>query len=147
MKKDSTQSFLLKGNCKRLIRFLLVGIFLVSQLTAYGQQKTVTGTVTGEDGNPLVGVTIVVKGTVRGALTDVDGKYSIPDLAADDVLSFSFVGMKVQEFTVGNQTSIDVRMESDAFGLSEVVVIGYGTSRKQDLTGSIVKVEAEDFLK
>jgi len=147
MKRNTTPSFLLKVRCMNYAKYLMVGIFLLFQLGAYAQPRTLTGTVTDENGNPLAGVTIVVKGTIRGTLSDFDGKYSIPDVDDSDVLAFSFVGMSVQEIAVGSQQSMDITMVSDAFGLSEVVVIGYGTSKKQDLTGSVVNVKADEFLK
>jgi len=147
MKKNSTQNFLHKNGFMRFVKFLLVGIFLIFQLGAYGQGKTVTGTVTEDDGTPLAGVTVIIRGTTQGTLTDIEGKYSLPNVPDNATLSFSFVGMRVREIAVGTQTTINVALETDAFGLDEVIVIGYGTARKKDLTGSVVNVQAEDFLK
>ena len=109
------------------------------------QQGSVSGKVTDKTGTPLPGVTVVVKGTTKGTITDVDGSFTIVDIAAEDVLRFSFVGMKMQEIPVGNQTQINVSMEEDAIGLEEVVAIGYGTIKKSDLTGSVTSVETEDL--
>ena len=147
MKKNTTQSFLPEVNYRILAKFLFAGIFLIFQLGAFAQQKTLTGTVVGDDGLPLTGVTVIVKGSTTGTLTDIDGKYSLPDVPDNATLSFSFVGMRVQEIAVGTQTTINVALETDAIGLNEVVVIGYGTAQKKDLTGSIVNVDAEDFLR
>lgn len=146
MKKKTMQSFLLKGHVKLLAKLFLVGIFLISQLGAFAQHKNVTGTITGSDGAGIPGVTIIEKGTTAGTITNVDGVYtiSVPESAT---LVFSFVGMKTKEIAVGSQAKIDVTMETDAIGLDEVVAIGYGTSRKKDLTGSIVNVSAEDLEK
>lgn len=128
-------------------KILLAGIFLIFQLVMYGQQRSLTGTVTGDDGTPLIGVTVVVKGTNVGTLTDINGSYFLSGVPENATLSFSFVGMKSQDIAVGNQTTINVTMTTDAIGLREVVVIGYGTARKEDLTGSIVNVKAEDLTR
>ncbi|WP_394698682.1 TonB-dependent receptor [uncultured Draconibacterium sp.] len=109
------------------------------------QQGSVSGKVTDGAGRPLPGVTVVVKGTTKGTITDVDGLFTIVDIAAEDVLKFSFVGMKMQEIQVNNQTQINVTMEEDAIGIDEVVAIGYGTIKKSDLTGSVTSVQTEDL--
>ncbi|WP_372936254.1 SusC/RagA family TonB-linked outer membrane protein, partial [Mariniphaga sediminis] len=109
------------------------------------QQKTVSGTVSDKSGQPLPGVTVIIKGTSQGTVTDADGKYSLSNIPEDATLVFSFVGMKPQEIIVGNQTSIDISMEVDAIGLEEVVAIGYGTMKKSDLTGSVVSADIEAF--
>ena len=106
-------------------------------------QKTITGTVTADDGTPLPGVTVVVKGTSIGTVTNTDGEYNltVPDNA--NTLVFSFIGLKTQEIEIGNQTSINVTMEQDVIGLEEVVAIGYGTVKKKDLTGAVAQIDAE----
>ncbi|MEN8230078.1 MAG: SusC/RagA family TonB-linked outer membrane protein [Bacteroidota bacterium] len=108
------------------------------------QPITVTGTVTDENGKPLPGVSVIVKGTTRGSISNLDGKYSIEVGSPEDILEFSFMGMQTQEINVSNQTSINVTMEADAIGLEELVVIGYGTARKMDLTGSIAKAVPDE---
>ncbi len=110
------------------------------------QQPAVSGTVTDQSGQPLPGVTVVVKGTTRGTVTNADGEYSISSLPEDATLQFSFVGMRTQEVVVGNQTSIDVRMEVEAIGIEEVVAVGYGTQLRKDMTGSVTKISSEDFI-
>jgi len=147
MKKNTTQSSLLKGRMTLLAKLFLVGIFLISQLGAMAQQKTVSGNVVGDDGVPIPGVTVFVKGTTIGSVTNIDGDYSIANVPENSTLVFSFVGMKTVEVVVGNQTSINQAMAIDAIGLDEVIAIGYGTARKSDLTGSIVNVKAEDVMK
>ena len=107
------------------------------------QPLTITGTVTDENGEPLPGLTIVVKGTTKGAVTDLEGKYTIEVDDPSALLVFSYVGYLTQEISVGNQTTINVNMETDVFGLEEVVVIGYGTVKKSDLTGSVGVVMGE----
>jgi TonB-linked SusC/RagA family outer membrane protein len=107
------------------------------------QQNPVSGKVTDEDGLPLPGVTVIVKGTTQGTVTNVDGNYSIPNIPENAVLQFSFVGMKTQEVLVGNQTSINLSMAADAIGIDEVVAIGYGTQKKSDITGTVASLGQE----
>ncbi len=109
------------------------------------QQKTISGKVSDEAGEPLPGVTVIIRGTTNGTVTNMDGNYSISNVPEDATLQFSFIGMKTQEVVVGNNTSIDVTMLVDAIGLEEVVAIGYGTMSKSDLTGSVVKADIEAF--
>jgi TonB-dependent SusC/RagA subfamily outer membrane receptor len=111
------------------------------------QQIIVTGKVTDEDGNPLPGVNIIVKGTITGTITDLDGNYSIEADDPEDVLVFTFIGMLTQEIKVGNQTEIIVTLVPDLIGLEEVVAVGYGVQRKVNLTGSVSTMESEDLLK
>lgn len=107
--------------------------------------KTITGTVTDDMGQPLPGVTVVVKGTTQGTVTNADGDYSIVNIPDVATLVFSFVGMRTQEVVVGNQTIISVTMEQDVIGIDEVVAIGYGVAKKSDLTGAITQVKADDL--
>lgn len=107
------------------------------------QTLSVTGRVVGVDGAPLPGVTIVLKGSTHGTITDFDGKYSLANVPHDASLVYSFVGMKNQEILVAGQTTINVVMEEQAVGIEEVVAIGYGTIRKKDLTGSIAQIRPD----
>ena len=107
------------------------------------QQKLISGKVADSNGISLPGVSIVVKGTTNGTITDTDGKYSLSNVPTSGTLQFSFVGMKMQEILVGNKTSIDVILVEDAIGLEEVVAVGYGTQKKGNLTGSISSVKSE----
>jgi len=109
------------------------------------QSFGVKGKVTDENGVPLPGVTVVVKGTVRGTITEVNGHYSLPDIKANDILVFSFVGMRSREIEVLGKTSVDVVLEEETVGIEEVVAIGYGTMKKSDLTGSVASVSATDL--
>ena len=106
------------------------------------QENTVSGTVTDASGGPLPGVTVVIKGTTLGTVTDLDGKYSLSAISADAILQFSFVGMKMQEVVVGNQAVVNITLEEETVGLEEVVAIGYGTVKKSDLTGSVGSLES-----
>ncbi len=110
------------------------------------QPKTVTGTVTDETGEVLIGVSVVLKGTTTGVITDASGVYSIRVPGNDAVLVYSFVGMEPQEVTVGDRTVIDVTMESDVLTMDEVVVVGYGSIKKTDLTGSVGSVASENIV-
>ncbi|MDX1285779.1 MAG: SusC/RagA family TonB-linked outer membrane protein, partial [Draconibacterium sp.] len=110
-------------------------------------QKSVTGTVKGRDGSPMIAVTVVIKGTTKGTVTNFDGEYTLSDVSFDDVLIFSMIGMVTKEIAVENQSVIDVVMEEDVVGLEEVVVIGYGTAKKADLTGAVSTVQSEDLVK
>ena len=148
MKRSTTQSSLSGKHTMLLAKFFLVGIFLISQLGVFAQQtKEVTGTVTGQASDPIPGLTVIVKGTTTGAITNIDGEFTVTEVPENATLVFSFVGMKTQEVVVGNQTLINITMETDAIGLEEVVAIGYGTARQADLTGAIVNVKAEDQIK
>ena len=109
------------------------------------QKKTVSGIVTDNEGMPLPGVTVVLKGTTHGTITDGDGNYSISNVTGEDVLVFSFVGMKAQEISADGKTIINVVMVEDAIGIEEVVAVGYGTMKKSDLTGSVGSVSHKDI--
>jgi len=110
------------------------------------QQFTVTGKVTmASTGEPVPGVSIVVKGTTQGTITDSEGKYSIAGISPDAILVFSFIGLKTKEIAVGNRPQIDVVMEEEVIGIEEVVAIGYGTMKKRDLTGSISSISSDRF--
>jgi len=108
------------------------------------QQKTITGTVTDSKGEPLAGVNVVVKGTTIGTLTDANGKYSINVPQGAKSLTFSFVGMVPQEIIIGTSAQINVTMVETEVGLEEVIVIGYGTAKRQDFTGSVSSVKIEN---
>ena len=109
------------------------------------QQKSVSGKVTDSSGEGLPGVSVVVKGTTIGTITDIDGNYSISNIPEDATMQFSFIGMKLQEFVVGNKTSVNVTMEEETVGIEEVIAIGYGTMKKSDLTGSVTSVSSAEL--
>ena len=105
------------------------------------QQATVRGTVTDKNGQPLPGVTVVVKGTTQGTVTDSDGNYSLTNVSTDATLQFSFVGMRAQEIPVVGKTTIDVAMTEETVGIEEVVAVGYGVQKKGNLTGAVAVIE------
>lgn len=122
--------------------FLLILLFLAST-AVYGQKITITGTVTDEKGTSLPGATVQVKGTNQGVLTDVNGKYSIDVASTNITLTYSFVGYTLKEIAVQNQTSINVILSEDLQNLGEVVVVGYGTQKKLNLTAAVDQVTSE----
>jgi len=109
------------------------------------QQDSISGMVTDNSGEPLPGVTVLIKGTINGTTTNIDGHYSISNISDSTTLQFSFVGMSTQEVLVGNQTIINIIMIADAIGLNEVVVIGYGSQSRKDVTGAITTLTANDI--
>ncbi|WP_319501290.1 TonB-dependent receptor [uncultured Draconibacterium sp.] len=107
------------------------------------QQKTVSGTVTNSAGETLPGVTVMVKGTSAGIVTDTDGNYSLVIPENGKILVFSYVGMLTQEVEIGNQSVINIVLKEDVIGIEEVIAVGYATQRKVNLTGSVAQVDAE----
>jgi len=118
--------------------------FLIGQtIPALAQERTVQGRVLSEDRVGFPGVNIIVKGTAQGTVTDADGNYSIAVSSVNDVLVFSSIGYETVEVVVGNRSTIDVDMVVDVKQLDEVVVVGYGTVKKSDVTGSLVSVTSD----
>ncbi len=111
---------------------------------AVQQEKkgTVTGKVVDKNGESLIGVSVKVKGTPVGTITDVKGSFSLNNVSPSSVLVFSYIGMNNQEIKVGTQTLLNVKLEDNSVNMGEVVVVGYGTMRKKDLTGSVVQINA-----
>ena len=114
--------------------------------TAFAQSY-ISGTVTDAQGNPLVGVNVIVKGTTVGTMTTSDGSYRLDTPPRADVLIFSYLGMKGQELAINGRTEINVVMQEDAARMDEVVVVGYGTQKKVHLTGSIAAVSDDEIKK
>lgn len=123
---------------------LLTACLLIAAVPAFAQTKTVTGTVTDMLGDPLIGASVLVQGTSNGVITDIDGKYSI-QVTPENTLEFSYVGMVKQAIKVGNQSVIDVQLKDDSNMLAETVVIGYGSAKKRDLTGSITNIKGDEI--
>ena len=128
---------------KRTVLFL-VGFCFVLSMSA--QQKTITGTVTSiEDNMPLPGVNVVVKGTNNGASTDFDGNYTITIEEENAILTFSYVGYVTKEVAASSSGSINVSLAQDVSALDEIVVVGYGSRRKSDVTGAVSSVKSEEL--
>ena len=127
-----------------LRNILAIACLLLTSSSLFSQTKTVTGTVTDALNEPLIGVSVLIQGTSSGTVTDLDGNYSI-SVTPDNVLEFSYVGMQKQIIPVGLQTVINVVMKDDSQMLGETVVIGYGSAKKRDLTGSITNIKGEEI--
>lgn len=132
-------------NRKPKNKIVLTLLFCLLQLTAFTQEKTITGKVVGADGTPLPGVSIVIKGTTTGTITDLDGNYSITVSDASNILVYSFIGFKTVEEEVGDRTTLDITLNEDLMELDEIVVVGYGVTKKSDLTGAMASLKEEDF--
>ncbi|MDP2336364.1 MAG: TonB-dependent receptor plug domain-containing protein [Bacteroidota bacterium] len=142
----------------KLTSFLILGFVISAEASSYSrstknlkegalieqevtqQQKSVSGKVTDTSGGELPGVSVVLKGTTIGTISDNNGNYSLVNLSPNAILQFSFVGMKTQEIVVGNKTTINVTLAEEAVGLEEVVAIGYGTKSKATITGAVETV-------
>ncbi|MCW0484885.1 TonB-dependent receptor [Gaoshiqia sediminis] len=111
------------------------------------QNHTVSGRVIDSMGMPMPGVTVVIKGSTKGTITDLDGKYSLADVSVNATLQFSFVGMRMQEIQAADESIINVTMVEETVGIEEVVAVGYGTQRKETLTGSISKVDGDELAR
>ena len=114
--------------------------FEINELSQQG--KSISGKVVDENGEPMPGVSIVIKGTTTGTISDIDGNYQISG-NPEDLLVFSFIGMKSQEIKVANQSIINITLASESVGLDDVVVVGYGVQKKATMTGSVDQVKAE----
>lgn len=140
---------LMKSNfdLRKWSRKIIMAAFLSNLmfLAALAQQITVTGTVTMETGETVPGTTILEKGTTNGAITDIDGNYTISVSGSESVLVFSFVGYETQEIVVGNQTVINTTLIVSTTVIDEIVVTGYGTQSRATVTTSVSKVDAEDL--
>ncbi|PVY41385.1 SusC/RagA family TonB-linked outer membrane protein [Pontibacter virosus] len=113
---------------------------------AVQQDVTVSGRVVDENGDTLPGVTVVLKGTTRGTSTNASGEFTLPVPASGGSLVFSFIGYTTQEIAINNQETVNVTMRPDAQALQEVVVVGYGTQRKTDISGAVTAISSEDFV-
>ncbi|MCG8581744.1 MAG: TonB-dependent receptor [Bacteroidales bacterium] len=127
---------------KKIISGFLV-LFL--SVMCYAQEGlTVTGKITDSNGEALPGVSIIIKGTTTGTITNIDGEYALKAQSAGDIFTYSFIGFKDQEIEVAGKTVINLVMQEEVTDLNEVVVVGYGEMRKSDVTGSIATVEARE---
>ncbi len=130
---------------KLTLLLILLGLLTAHPNVALTQDRTITGIVTDESGNRLPGVNILVKGTVAGTVTSASGTYELSVPASADVLVFSFVGYLPKEVSISGRTSIDITLDPDVQLLGEVVVVGYGTQAKANLTGSVSQFESSQI--
>ena len=134
---------------KKIIKLFMLLNCLMMFLTPaiWAQNQPLKGTVTAEDGNPIPGVTVVVKNSTVGTITDFDGKYTLQAPVAGKVLIFSFVGMKTKEVDIEDRSQIDVILEEETIGIEEVVAVGYGVQKKVNLTGAVASMEGESIVR
>lgn len=132
---------------KKLLRIFLLLLFSLTGTASIYAQRTVTGTVTGTDKQAIVGANVVVRGTNTGAITDVNGKYTINVPSSARIIAISFIGYVTKDVEIGDNTVINVTLDIEATSLNEVVVVGYGTVLKKNITTSVAKVTADEVPK
>ena len=140
MKNRKTSLFNCLGKVQQLF---FVALFSVLAITASAQSKSVSGTVVDKAGEPVIGASVVVKGTTNGTITDFDGNFSLQGVPNDGTIQISFVGYKTQDVSVAGKSSVKVVLAEDTEMLDEVVVVGYGTMKKSDVTGALARVDSE----
>lgn len=145
MRQTITSEWFNKPSIKRVLAFIFASMFLC--ISAFAQERTLTGTVNDASGLGLPGVNVSIKGTTTGVVTDLDGKFTIKVPGANSVILITYVGYKTQEITVGEQTSINIILVEDIKQMDEVVVVGYGVQKKKLVTGATVQVKNEDLVK
>lgn len=135
----------LLAGVKRML-FTFAAMLLTSlTFTVMAQDVTITGTVKGADGTGLPGVTVQAKGTAKGTQTDIEGAYKLAGVPKGATLVFSFVGMETKEVAIGNKTTVDVTLVDDTKALEEVVVVGYGTQKRKEISGTVTSLGSRDF--
>lgn len=127
----------------KFIKFFLLLALLFPFFNGYGQSKTITGTVNDNENKPLPGVNVFIKGAKVQAVTDLDGKFTLPNVDEKATIVFSFIGFMTKEVAVGNKAILDVKLEADAKTLNETVVVGYGVQKKANLTGAVDQVRSD----
>lgn len=120
-------------------------MFSMLCLLSLAQTHQVSGIVKDVTGEPVIGVNVSVQGTGNGSITDLDGKFAIPNVKEKDVLIVSYIGYLTQSIPVGKQTSFTITLKEDAQALDEVVVVGYGVQKKRDLSGAVSSVKSRDI--
>ena len=135
--------------CKKLLSVILLPCLLIISVAGYSQDRIITGKVTdSKDGSAMPGVSVSVKGgSSAGTQTNVDGTFKLTVSSSATVLVFSSVGFAPQEISIGGRSSIDIQMVVTNASLAQVLVTGYGTARRKDLTGSIATINSKDFAK
>jgi TonB-linked SusC/RagA family outer membrane protein len=121
-----------------LLLFIVTGVYA---------QNTIHGVVTDHEGTPVPGANVVIKGTIQGTVTDLEGNYTLENVSQNSILVYSFIGMLSKEIIVGDKTQVDISLIPDIMDLEGVVVIGYGSVKRKDLTGSVVSANSEDITK
>jgi len=137
----------MKKHYSRWVPLFTLVLYFTLLLSAFAQQTAIRGQVFDENGEPLPGASIVVKGTTTGTVTDMDGSFSLNISGPGEILQVSFIGFATQEFTVGNRTNIAINMAPDMDTLGEVVVVGYGEQKRVTLTGSVSQIEGRELTR
>ncbi len=125
--------------------WLSLALLILFNVAVFAQQKNVKGKVTDDKGEALIGVTITIKDRKDGTITDIDGKYSLYKIKPSDIVTFSYMGMKTKSVMVGDKKVVNVTLSEDVEALEDVVVIGYGTVKRRDLTGAVKSIRSEDI--
>lgn len=147
MKDDGTKISFLKSFFRFFAAFFLVGMCCLSQLDAAGQQRSITGTVTGDDNSPIPGASVIVKGTTTGTMTDFEGKFTLSVPANAQTLVFSFIGMQSKEINLGTNSVFNVKLSESNVGIEEVVVVGYGIQKKESVVGAVVQIGNDALMR
>ena len=135
---------IMNGQKRNFLRMFLAGVLMLLSLTAYAQERTVTGKVYDAAGEPIIGASVVIQGTTQGTITDIDGAFQLK-VQPSQTLVVSFLGYKDVILPVGNKNDFKITLEEDSKKLDEVVVVGYATQKKVNLTGSVASVSAKDI--
>ena len=122
-------------------------VSLVCMASASAQNATVSGMVTGANGEPVIGANVVVEGTTQGASTDVTGHYTLSNVPSDATLLISYIGYKPAKVQVAGRTQVDIAMQEDAAQIEGVMVVAYGTAKKESFTGSAAVVKGDELQK
>lgn len=140
----NSKNLCLFGRLRSFQRLFFIALFSVLTVGVSAQSKTVSGTVNDAMG-PVIGASVLVKGTTNGVITDIDGNFTLQDVPANGTIQVSFVGYKTQDISVAGKSSINVKLQEDTEMLDEVVVVGYGVQKKSDVTGALTRVGAEEL--
>ena len=124
-------------------KLAIIALIMMCAQNIIAQTQAVSGVVTDNNGVPLPGVSVIVQGTAKGVSTNFDGLYTVENVSSTDNLIFSYVGMTAQTIKIGNKSVIDVMLQASAESLDEVVIVGYGSVKKSDLTGSIATIKGD----
>ena len=138
------ERFQLCGGRASLRRLMFLSLLFVCSTGVFAQSR-VTGKVVDATGEPIIGASVMVKGTTNGAVTDLDGNYTISNVPAGASLNISYVGYRTQTLPVSGKQNINVTLEEDKQMLDEVVVVGYGVQRKSDVTGALTRVGEKEL--
>lgn len=150
MKKNFHKNMLITGACLALLFGGIVNVRAIApeEYEAVQQSRTIKGTVVDKNGEAVIGANVVVKGTSKGTITDVEGRFTLNGVPEKAVLSVTFVGYKSKEITLkSGQSQIKVELSDDAELLDEVVVVGYGTMKKRDLSGAVSQIKGDDLMR